>query len=150
MRPEDLTRWLSTERARVEELAFLVRKQLAVPPPGSRARWLPEARECFRRLADHLKKHMALEETDGYLREVRERRPALSDEVDRLQHEHAELERLMGHIQHEMDELRPEDNLLIRCCCARIGMLLSYVERHEEQENQLVLHVFCQDLGGDN
>ncbi len=147
MNPHDLANWIQQERARVDELIYLVRKHLAVPPPADRQRWIPEARECFRRLTDHMKKHMALEEADGYLNDVRTQRPVLCDEVDRLQHEHSELERLMGGIQAALDELEPADALLIRNCCVRISILLSYIEQHEEQEQRLVLHVFCQDFG---
>ena len=148
MRPKDLAGWLQDERNKVDELIYLVRKHLAVPPPGNREAWLPEARECFRRLVEHLKKHMALEEADGYLREVRAQRPALSSEIDRLQHEHDELGRLMDQVQRSLDELWPEDQLLIRSACVRIATLLSYVEQHEEQEQRLVLHVYGQAMGG--
>jgi iron-sulfur cluster repair protein YtfE (RIC family) len=148
MKPQDLAGWLQAERSKVDELIYLVRKRLAVPPPSGRETWILEAQECFRRLAEHLKKHMALEEADGYLREVRARRPALSSEVDRLQYEHDELGRLMDQVQRSLDELRPEDNLLIRSSCVRIATLLSYVEQHEEQEQRLVLHVYSQEMGG--
>jgi iron-sulfur cluster repair protein YtfE (RIC family) len=148
MKPQDLAVWLRDERIKVDELIYLVRKHLAVPPPGSREKWIPEARECFRRLSEHLKKHMALEEADGYLRDVRARRPTLSHEIDRLQHEHEELGRLMDQAQISLDELKPQDNLLIRGCCVRISTLLSYVEQHEEQEQRLVLHLYCQESGG--
>jgi iron-sulfur cluster repair protein YtfE (RIC family) len=147
MDPHDLAGWLQQEQDRVSELIHLVRRQLAVPPPPGRARWIPEARECFRHLTDHMKRHMALEEQDEYLGEVRARRPTLSHEVDQLQHEHGELERLMEQIQSALEELQPPDTLLIRNCCVRIATLLSYIEQHEEQERRLVLHVFCDELG---
>jgi iron-sulfur cluster repair protein YtfE (RIC family) len=148
MKPQDLAGWLQEERTKVDELICLVRRHLAVPPPTGREKWRFEARECFRRLAEHLKKHMALEEADGYLREVRMRRPALAHEIDRLQHEHDELGRLMDQVQVALDELKPEDNLLIRSCCVRLATLLSYVEQHEEEEQRLVLHLYSQDIGG--
>lgn len=148
MKPQDLTKWLQDERNKVDELIYLVRKHLAVPPPSGRAKWIPEACECFRRLSEHLKKHMMLEEANGYLRDVQTRRPTLAHEVERLQREHDELGRLMDQVQAALEELRPDDNLLTRSCCVRIATLLSYVEQHEEQEQRLVLHVYCQDIGG--
>jgi hemerythrin-like domain-containing protein len=76
---------------------------------------------------------------------VRTRHPHLSSEVDRLQHEHEELGRLMDQVQAALDELRAEDGLLIRSCCVRIATLLSYIEQHEEQEQRLLLHMFSRD-----
>ncbi len=141
MEPQDLAAWLEQERHQVDESIFLVRKHLAVPPPSARAQWIPEAQECFRRLTEHMKKHMALKEADGYLRDVRTRHPHLSAEVDRLQHEHDELGRLMDQVQSALDELRPADSLLIKSSCVRIATLLSYIEQHEEQEQRLLLHM---------
>jgi hypothetical protein len=43
--------------------------------------------------------------------------------------------------------LTPADALLIRHCVSRIGVFLSYVAAHEENENHIVLCVFTQDLG---
>jgi len=146
MNSQDLAGWLHDERHKVDELIYLVRRQLAVPPPSGRERWIPEARECFRRLAEHLKKHMALEEADGYLHDVRARRPALAPEIDRLQHEHEELGRLLDQTQFALTDLGPVDNLLIRSCCVRIATLLSYGEQHEEQEQRLVVHLSCQSV----
>lgn len=146
MGAEELARWVREERKRVDELLYLVRKHLAVPPPTGRARWIPEVRECFRRLSDHMRRHMKLEESEGYMSEVRKLRPTLHREVDRLQHEHGELSRLMDHIQAGLEELQPEDNLIVRSCCAQIGILLSYVERHEEEEQNLVVCAFSQDI----
>ncbi len=146
MKPQDLAGWLQAERNKVDELIYLVRKHLAVPPPCAREQWVPEARECFRRLAEHLKKHMALEEADGYLRDARAQHPRLALEIDRLQHEHDELGKLMDQVQSALDEVRPADNLLIRSSCVRIATLLSYVEQHEEEEQRLVLHVYGQDV----
>ena len=148
MKAQDLAGWQQDERAKVDEMIYLVRKHLAVPPPGNREKWIPEARECFRRLTEHLKKHMALEEADGYLRDVRARYPKLASEVDRLQHEHDELGKLMDQVQVAMDELRPGDHLLIRSCCVRIATLLSYIEHHEEEEQRLILHLYDRDLRG--
>jgi hemerythrin-like domain-containing protein len=140
-----LTDWLNAERRKVDDAIYQVRRHLAVPPPGARDQWVIDAREAFRRMTEHLKKHMALKEAGGYLHEVRTRHPHLASEVDRLQHEHDELGRLMDQVQTALDELRAEDNLLIRSCCVRISTLLAYIEQHEEQEQRLLLHMFGSD-----
>jgi hemerythrin-like domain-containing protein len=71
----------------------------------------------------------------------------LGREVERLAHEHGELQAIMDRIHEELDALKPEDHLLIRDCCTRIQSLLSYIEHHENAENLLVLSAFTDDLG---
>lgn len=90
---------------------------------------------------------MALEENDGYLRLVVDRRPALTREVERLYHEHDELVRLMGAIHREVTAIQPEDSLLVREFCRRIDTLLEFVERHEADEELLMLDGVVRDLG---
>ena len=74
-------------------------------------------------------------------------RPALSPQVDRLLHEHSECIRIMNAIHAMLNELQPEDQLLVRDCCRRITDLLCYVEHQEDEENTLVSFAFTQDLG---
>ncbi len=147
MTPREIAHWLAEEHACVQEQIYALRRQLAVPPVASRDTWLPVLRTSFDQLSQHLKKHMALEESGGYMMGVVKRRPSLSRQVDALLHEHSEMERLAEQIAAALAELHPEDSLLIRHCIARIGMLLAYVEHHKEQEEHLVLYTFTEDLG---
>ena len=147
MKTRELAQWMREEHAKVDDLVHLVRKHISVPPRGDRSRWILEARACFHRLSEHLSTHMALEEDGGYMKEVLERQPTLEREVTRLLHEHGEMSKLMLQIQTALDELAPDDHLLVGDCCGRVSIFLSYVERHEERENHLVLCVFTQDMG---
>ena len=79
---------------------------------------------------------------------VVERRPTLSEQVKRLAHEHQEFLGLMDCIHKCLEEMRPEDQLVIRDCCHRIQDFLAYVEHHKNEENLMVLSVFNLDIGG--
>ncbi len=147
MKPEELARWISEEHRKVRELAARLQECVACVPRARHEEWLCDVREAFEHLRAHLTKHMSLEENEGYMVPVVERRPALSREVDRLAHEHGEFIRLMDVIHHLLVELQPEDELLIRDCCHRVRDLLSYVEHHKNEENLLVLSVFNIDIG---
>lgn len=147
MTPRETAKWICDEHARVGELAYELRQHLAVPPVGARAAWLPEIRERFNRLCTHLRQHMLLEESGGYMKEVIAQRPTLAPQVEVLHHEHNELDRLMEQIDKAIVDLSPADSLLIRHAVARIGIFLSYVERHKELEEHLVMYTFTEDIG---
>lgn len=147
MTPRESAKWICDEHAKVQEFSYSLRQNLAIPPVGARAAWLPELRKRFSELCEHLRCHMRLEESDGYMRHVISHRPTLTRQVEALQHEHSELERLMSQIDTAIGDLAPADSMLIRHAVARIGMFLSYVEHHKEQEEHLVMYTFTEDLG---
>ena len=55
--------------------------------------------------------------------------------------------RTMRGIHHALEELTPNDRLLVRDCCDRVNGLLSYVDNHEDLEDSLVTFIFTQDIG---
>ena len=147
MDTQEIAQWMRNEHVRVHELANELREQVAVVPRANLGKWIADIREQYEHFRAHLVKHMALEERDGYLPSVTERRPTLAGEVERLEHEHVELIKIMDGIHELVHQLTAEDRLLIRDCRDRIGDLLSYIEHHEEEEDLLITHVFTRDIG---
>lgn len=147
MKARELARWLREEHEKVRVLSAKVQDKVAIVPRTNQGKWIKEAQQAFEHLRAHLMKHMALEARDGYMVPVVQHRPALSREVDRLAHEHKELMHLMDRIHHVLEEVTPEDRLLILDCCKRIQNFLQYVEHHESDENFLVMTAFTDDIG---
>lgn len=150
MNAQELARWMRDEHEIVKSLSGRVLERVAIAPQANQSKWIEEVRESFDHLRAHLIKHFALEEQDGYLVSVVQRRPSLSREVDRLAHEHGEMTHLMDDLHRAVHLLKPEDPLLIRDCCHRIQIFLQYLERHESDENFLVISVFTDDIGGND
>lgn len=147
MTTHNIAVWLRQEHDKVRDLSNELQGEVAVVPRANLGAWIQKVRDRFEHFRGHLTKHMALEEREGYLPVVTQHRPTLAPEVDRLLHEHVEVVRIMEDIHHALAELKPEDGLLIRDCCARIGSLLSYVAHHEDLENNLVSAALTQDIG---
>ena len=147
MNRQDLARWLREEHAMVAELAEGIHQHIVLLPRLNLAGWLGELRHKFDRLRDHLTKHFELEEDDGYLIPVLERRPTLTPEVDRLKREHVELIRLMNLIAAELAQVGPEDRVLAGDVRGRLEFLLLCLEDHENRENLLVSCAVTMDLG---
>ena len=147
MGTDDKAAWMFEEHTKVAELSDRLREMVASPPRGDRARWIANLRSRFDDFAMHLRRHLAMEEEGGYLTQVLELRPTLSQAVDLIEHEHQELTRIFDDVQAAVHELSPTDNLLLRDCCQRVEHLLAGIERHEEHENHLVAYAFNQDIG---
>ena len=147
MEPHELAQWMQQEHERIGELMRLLREKIAAVPKTRVDEWLGELRDRFEHIRAHLQKRMALKEHEGYLSGVLERRPTLSDTVDRLRHEHTELAKIADGIYRTLRESAPTDRLLLHDCCRRIEHFLTHVELHEGDENRLVLAVFTRDIG---
>lgn len=147
MSEDNRIRWIQKEHEKVDALIAALRAQVAAVPKAGLSTWIGDTQRQFEHLRAHLIRHMALEESDGYLVEVIERRPTLSKEVDRLEHEHREMAKIMESVHQVLSSVTPEDPLLLEDCCSRIRALLGYVERHEDFENLLVTSVFSRDIG---
>ncbi len=144
---KDIAQWICVEHNTVEELAGRLRETILQIPSGSRAEWLKELKKRYEHYRAHMHKHMALEEDGGYLTPVLEKVPTLSKRVEKLKQNHGELSRLMDNLHHTLETVTPQDDLLIVDCTQRISNLLLYNDQHQEQENQIVLHAFMQDVG---
>ncbi|MBI4717776.1 MAG: hemerythrin domain-containing protein [Planctomycetes bacterium] len=146
MTHEELAKRMREEHEQVDVLARGLREWTAVIPKVNFPRWIEGARQRFDHFRSHLSRHFTLEEQEGYMKAVVDRRPMLAAEVDRLCHEHVELNRIMDALYKAVHELKPTDRLLIRDVCHRVGDLLTYVEHHEADENMLISFVFTQDV----
>lgn len=144
---EQLAKLVREEHERVDLLSNRLRATTAVVPWANLQNWLQELRERFEHLRAHLVQHMALEEKEGYMLPVLERRPGLSSQVERLRHEHQELLQLLNDVHKAVAALTPGDRLLVRDCCNRINALLGYLEHHENDENILISSVLTHDIG---
>lgn len=147
MNKQDLAHWLREEHAMVEELVAGLRQHTVLLPRLNLAGWLGELRHKFDRFRNHLARHFELEEDDGYLIPVLERRPTLSPDVNRLKREHIELMRLIDLVAAELELVGAEDRLLAGDVRGRIEHLLLCLEDHENRENLLVSCAVTMDLG---
>ena len=147
MTTADLARTIREEQAALERVLDDLRRETAVIPRQHIAPWIERIRGRFEHFRAHMVKHMALEEDEGYLAPVLHKRPALTETVERLQHEHGELLRLMNDMHAVLQEAGPHDRLVVRDFCERARCLLAYIEHHEYEENLLLLDGVTRDFG---
>ena len=93
---------------------------------------------------------MELEQSQGYMAAVAEQRPRLSPRIERLLQEHRDLTQLLDDLYQLCGDLMPDRRLLLRDFCYRIQHILSYIEHHEDEENDLVAFVSSEDIGTRN
>lgn len=143
----DLAKTIREEQAALERVLDDLRRETAVIPRHNISPWIDRVRGRFEHFRAHMIKHMALEEDEGYLIPVLQKRPALTETVERLHHEHGELMRLMDDVYASLADVSARDRLRVRDFCDRAGSLLSYIEHHEHEENLLLLDGVTRDFG---
>ena len=147
MQANELSAWMLKEHEQIHELSAQLREKVAMPPRGGRAEWIEDLQNRFVEFAERLDRHLKLEEEGGYLTQVMEQRPTLSEAVNIIRHEHEELTRILADLRVAVIELAPTDILLLRDCCKRVDHFLTWLERHEEHENHIMIYAFTQDMG---
>jgi hemerythrin-like domain-containing protein len=147
MNPRELAEWLRQEHDEVQRLSDALRRLIATQPRSEVALWLKTLKDQFAEFHAHAARHFAMEEEDGYLLPVLERRPTMSTRVRLLAEDHQELLRLMKAIEQQIAELLPTDRILITEVRDRLRRFLGFCEDHEREENMLVSHVLTHDEG---
>jgi hypothetical protein len=97
----------------------------------------------------HLLRMMDLEEVDGYMTEVRERKPNLESRVQRLERHHKEFRKRLKALAPEVDAMQglPDDQF--EYLCAQIADLLDRVDAHDVDEIELLQETLLLDEGGE-
>ena len=147
METNELTAWMLNEHEKTRELIDELRDRVTASPRGDRASWVEDLRKRIDEFTSRMCKHMELEEEGGYLTQVMELRPTLSEAVEIIKGEHEELKVILEGVQTAVHELAPTDNLLVRDCCKRVEHVLTWLERHEEHENHIMIYAYTQDIG---
>jgi hemerythrin-like domain-containing protein len=147
MDTSDHSMCIRQEHDQIHELEVQLLECVSVIPRMGLDRWLVKVRTCYDQYRSHLVRHIELEEEGGYMADVTDERPALTPEVDRLVHEHFEMNHLMKDIHRQLTAVSTTDRLIIRDLCRRIQALLQYVDHHEREENLVVTSVLTDDLG---
>lgn len=147
MDTHELAGWIRKEHERVDEITHTLRDRAGVVPRANVDAWIKEVSEAFEHFRAHLMRHMALEEHEGYMTGVVQRRPALAEVVERLRHEHQEITALMNGLHTSLENLGPDQRLLLRDASRRIHDLIHIVEQHEADENLMLTSAFTNDIG---
>jgi len=97
----------------------------------------------------HLERMMDLEERDGYMVLVSERKPNMSFRVDRLEQEHQQFREFIHQLIPEVESLNEFQDERFEDICCQIYELLDSVDRHDSEEVQLLQETFLCDEGGE-
>jgi len=103
----------------------------------------------IRALQRHLERQLKLEEADGYLDAIRESKPNLLAEAERLRHEHDQFRDRLGELLPSLENLPPADEARLDAICRQISQLLERIELHDQREADLLQEALLRDDGGE-
>ena len=135
------------EQHAVNNIASQLADRIVAAPHVDQSEWIAGTWELFEEFRAHFVRHIALEESDGYLSPVTDLRPSLLRQIQRLGNEHHQICQLMKSIAGDLAWISPEDHLLILDVRHRIRALLEYINHHESGENVITVKAFNEDLG---
>lgn len=121
--------------------------------------WRVNGDDCTRKLATmrfiarsfqrHLERVMYLEEVDGYMDIVLEKKPFLIGRVDSLKMEHKAFRRNTASIVHRLGRVNATDRITLDDICEHLGNMLDRLDSHLQSEARLFCEAFEQEEGGE-
>lgn len=97
----------------------------------------------------HLQRMIDLEEQDGYMAVVAEWKPNLDARIRRLQRDHGSIRKQISDIEPEIDAITEYQLEHFNKVCRQIVSLLEEVDRHDEEEIDLLQESLLTDEGGE-
>jgi hemerythrin-like domain-containing protein len=139
---------LKKEHACIHATTKRIEKLIAAIQPQRRAlEWSSSLLENLSSLREHLERHFEFEETGGFMEEVLKALPNISREVESLRRDHQVLAYEINDLYKRAERLILDNGPSSREIGADIKHFLHSLREHERKENELVLHVFLDDVG---
>jgi hemerythrin-like domain-containing protein len=120
--------------------------------------WVVEGDDVSRKLSSvrfftemyqrHLERLFALEEVDGYMDDVTELSPELTNQVDQLKPEHEQFRVAIRKLVLRLDRTPPVDCASFNAVCEKLRLVIKQVLEHTRRENELFVESIQQDTGG--
>jgi hemerythrin-like domain-containing protein len=104
-------------------------------------------RDLFESFAGCLQRHLEIEEADGYLVEVKERRPRKCSDVDKLLAEHDVIREQATALVGALQKAAEGDQALSESVAEDFAKFMEVFAHHEAAERELVLDAFWRDGG---
>jgi hemerythrin len=121
--------------------------ELALAKRGQGGRtWLDETAPLLDELARGLVSHFKGEEAE-FFADVSKRLPRHSETVQRLADQHQTLSKDFETVANQVVSLDPQKSDTVEQFADRLSRALKQLRIHEEQENELMLCAYWQDLG---
>jgi len=139
-------------RRMVDRLETALDKRLSASATGTAEagsvsyEWLEEARPVLLELASGLSSHFLGEEAE-FFGDVTRRLPRHAPTVERLIEQHRRLSQDFGKSATDVTTLDPSHSDTVEAFVSLLSKALRLLRAHEEQENELMLVAYWQDLG---
>jgi anti-anti-sigma factor len=102
-----------------------------------------------RSFQNHMECLMTTKEQDGYMENVLETHPNLSNAVEVLRLEHDEFREEMGLVLNRLDDISPSDQTCLTQICDKMTKLLKKLAGHNKNESDLFHEAFEREEGGE-
>ncbi|MCS6806921.1 MAG: hemerythrin domain-containing protein [Acidobacteriota bacterium] len=109
---------------------------------GQNVEWTQRLCNELSAFYNHLERHFALEERDGYMLDVVAMQPEVSGQVEALRQQHEQLLRMVKELIRDGDMMASGLDVSVVELRQRVQQVLSLIRQHETDENALIQRVF--------
>jgi len=118
-----------------------------IPERDDFTNWKLQRLWQLRDFQNQLQKHFDLEESGGYNEELRRMAPQLSSRIEHLEEDHLKITSDLNHILDVLKLIQHVDSAKLERVKCRVEGLVSFIRRHESEENDVIQEAYYQDFG---
>jgi hypothetical protein len=150
MAQENIARKTRYEQASLDQIAEAIRRLRSWDYRGGGfPRQLGAIQSLAHAFQQHLERLLALKEEGGYLEEVVDASPHLSEQVETLHQEQAEFHALLERMIARIERVSPTHRARAEVVADELFSLLHKLEEHDRKETDLLQEAFLRDEGGE-
>jgi hemerythrin-like domain-containing protein len=118
-------------------------------PSVSMPRKLSSLQFTIKSFQRHFDRVVAIEDEGGYMRDVLEYKPYMEERIEQLAMDHVHFRDRLQKLISELNEIKEWDEPRFEEVCGELRSLIAAIDRHNEQEVELLQESMLVDDGGE-
>lgn len=118
-------------------------------PSVSMPRKLSSLQFTIKSFQRHFERVLSIEDEGGYMRDVLESKPYMEERIEQLARDHARFRQRLRELMPQLNDIKEWEEPRFEAVCEDLRSLIAAIDRHNEQEVELLQESMLVDDGGE-
>jgi hypothetical protein len=118
-------------------------------PSVSMPRKLSSLQFTIKSFQRHFERVLLIEDEGGYMRDVLESKPYMEERIEQLARDHARFRQRLREVMPQLNDVKEWEEPRFEAVCVDLRSLIAAIDRHNEQEVELLQESMLVDDGGE-
>jgi hypothetical protein len=118
-------------------------------PSVSMPRKLSSLQFTIKSFQRHFERVLSIEDEGGYMTDVLDCKPYMEERIEQLAHDHVRFRERLRELMPQLNDIKEWEEPRFEAICEDLRSLISAIDRHNEQEVELLQESMLVDDGGE-